>query len=146
MYNWSVNEKQFKKENPEGYKIWKLEQMINYGEPREKLDKKLVKKYWEKIKNRIDPHKRLLLEFLLWKKIPSSRQFKKKFLAAVIKEPYLLRNYYFTGGTVLSEFYLKHRISKDIDLFSEKEAHLPSIVKFVKKIAPKIGATGIREE
>jgi len=60
--------KQFKKEDPEGYKIWKLEQMINYGEPGEKLDKKLVKKYWEKIKNRIDPYYREYLEFLLWPK------------------------------------------------------------------------------
>lgn len=70
----------------------------------------------------------------------------KRFLEAVIKEPYILKNYYFTGGTVLSEFYLKHRLSKDIDLFSEKEVHLPSIVKFIKKAAPKLSATTIREE
>jgi len=70
----------------------------------------------------------------------------KRFLEAVVKEPYLLKNYYFTGGTVLSEFYLKHRLSKDIDLFSEKEVHLPSIVKFVKKVAPKLGALEIKEE
>jgi len=57
-----------------------------------------------------------------------------------------LKNYYFTGGTVLSEFYLKHRISKDIDLFSEKEVHLPSIAKFVKKVAPKISASETRYE
>ena len=31
MYNWSVDEKNFKKEDPQGYKIWKLEQLINYG-------------------------------------------------------------------------------------------------------------------
>ena len=29
MYNWSVDEKKFKKEDPEGYKIWKLEQGKN---------------------------------------------------------------------------------------------------------------------
>ena len=69
----------------------------------------------------------------------------KRFLEAVIKEPYLLKNY-FTGGTVLSEFYLTHRLSKDIDLFSEKEVHLPSIVKFVKKVASKLGAIEIKEE
>lgn len=66
MYNWSVDEKKFKKEDPEGYEIWRLEQMINYGEPGEKLDKNLVLKYWSKIRNRIDPSYRKYLEFLLW--------------------------------------------------------------------------------
>jgi len=68
MYNWSVDEKKFKKEDPEGYRIWKLEQTINYGEPGEKLSKKLIKKYWKKIKDRIDPGYREFLEFLLWSK------------------------------------------------------------------------------
>lgn len=68
MYNWSVDEKKFKKENPEGYKIWRLEQMINYGSAGEKLDKKLVIKYWPIIKDRIDPAYRSFLEFLLWPK------------------------------------------------------------------------------
>ena len=71
MYNWSVDEKKFKKEDPEGYKIWKLEQMINYGEPAEKISKRLVKKYWKKIKDRIDPYKKRLIEYLLWGKIYS---------------------------------------------------------------------------
>jgi len=79
MYNWSVDEKKFKREDPEGYKIWKLEQMINYGLGKEKLKEKEIKKFWLKIKDRLDPHKRLLLEFLLWKKVPSSHQFKKDF-------------------------------------------------------------------
>jgi len=65
----------------------------------------------------------------------------KRFLETVIKEPYILKNYYFTGGTALSEFYLKHRISRDIDLFSEKEVHLPSIAKFMKKAAKNLSAT-----
>lgn len=56
----------------------------------------------------------------------------KRFLGYLIKEPYLSKRYYWTGGTVLSEFYLKHRESYDIDLFTEnEEVHLPSIEKFV---------------
>ena len=55
----------------------------------------------------------------------------KDFLELVLKEPYLLKRFYWTGGTVLSEFYLKHRESEDIDLFSENQIHLPSINKFV---------------
>jgi hypothetical protein len=68
MYNWSVDEKKFKKEDPEGYQIWKLEQIINWGEPGEKINKKLIRKYWKKIKDRIDPLYREFLEFLLWPK------------------------------------------------------------------------------
>lgn len=70
----------------------------------------------------------------------------KRFLETVIKEPYLLKKYYLTGGTALSEFYLRHRLSKDIDLFSESEVHVSSIVKFVKKVSSKLKITKIREE
>ena len=68
----------------------------------------------------------------------------KDFLEIVLKEPYILKRFYWTGGTVLSEFYLKHRESEDIDLFSEEqEIHLPSINKFVKKVGDKLKAKEI---
>jgi len=70
MYNWSVDEKKFKKEDPEGYRIWKLEQMINYGLGGKKLDKKLVVKYWKKLF--IDEITKKYLEFLLWPQKPKS--------------------------------------------------------------------------
>lgn len=66
MYNWSVDEKKFKKENPKAYKIWKLQQMINYGLDGEKLDEKLVRKYWDKLF--MDEPTRKFLRFLLWPK------------------------------------------------------------------------------
>ena len=66
MYNWSTDEKQFKKADPKGYKIWKLEQMINWGLGGEKLDKRLLKKHWQKLF--LDPIKSAYLEFLLWPK------------------------------------------------------------------------------
>jgi hypothetical protein len=60
----------------------------------------------------------------------------QEFLELVLKEPFLTKRFYWTGGTVLSEFYLHHRESDDIDLFSEKqEIHLPSINKFVSLAA-----------
>jgi len=43
------------------------------------------------------------------------------FLDFVGKQPLLYENFYFSGGTALSEFYLHHRFSKDLDFFSEKE-------------------------
>lgn len=70
MYNWSVDEAQMKKVDPKGYEIWRLEQMINYGEPGEKLNERLVRKHWGIVKERIDPEYRAYLEFLLW---PSKR-------------------------------------------------------------------------
>jgi hypothetical protein len=68
MYNWSVDEKKFRKENPEDYRIWKLIQMINYNEPGEKISERLVRKYWKKIQNYLDPLYKQYLEFLLWPK------------------------------------------------------------------------------
>ncbi|MBU2578676.1 hypothetical protein KKA09_00970 [Patescibacteria group bacterium] len=66
MYNWSIDEKKFKKEDPENYKIWKLEQMINWGLAGEKINERLLRKYWEKLY--LDPDAKKFLEFLLWPK------------------------------------------------------------------------------
>ena len=65
----------------------------------------------------------------------------RKFLELVLKEQYLLKRYYWTGGTVLSEFYLHHRDSYDIDLFTgNEEIHLPSVSKFVSLVGRSLGA------
>lgn len=63
MYNWSVDEKQLKK-YPEKYKIWKLEQMINWGLGGEKLDEASLRQYWKKLF--MDKPTKDYLEFLLW--------------------------------------------------------------------------------
>lgn len=41
-------------------------------------------------------------------------------LDQISKNKYITDNFYFTGGTVLSEFYLHHRFSEDLDFFTEK--------------------------
>lgn len=66
MYNWNTDTKILQK-NPTQYAVWKLEQLINFGLDGEKLDAKLVKKYWNKLQ--IDPKKRSALAFLLWQKL-----------------------------------------------------------------------------
>lgn len=68
MYNWSVDEERFKKENPKEYKLWRLTQLINYGLDGEKLDREEVKRAWPKIKDRLDSDLKKYLEFLLWQK------------------------------------------------------------------------------
>lgn len=62
MYNWSVDEKQLKKDK-EKYFIWRLEQMVNFGLAEEKIDAKLLKKYWLKIN--IDPARRKFIGLLI---------------------------------------------------------------------------------
>ncbi|MFZ5365803.1 MAG: nucleotidyl transferase AbiEii/AbiGii toxin family protein [Patescibacteria group bacterium] len=71
------------------------------------------------------------------KTILSARQ--SDFLELVQKEPWLTKNFFLGGGTALSEFYLRHRQSEDLDFFSEKEIGERSIRAFLRKIAPKLG-------
>ena len=63
----------------------------------------------------------------------------KKILELFKQDQFLSANFYFTGGTVLSQFYLHHRLSEDFDLFSEKEVYLSSVAAFLTKIAPELG-------
>ena len=62
MYNWSVDIN-FLKKYPEKFKIWKLEQLINYGLGQEKIDKQSLSKNIEKLD--IDLQKKKYLKFLL---------------------------------------------------------------------------------
>ncbi len=56
------------------------------------------------------------------------------FLELVSKDKQITKHFYFTGGTALAEFYLQHRISEDIDLFTEKEEVNQTFVDtFLKK-------------
>lgn len=75
MYNWSVDEKAFRKVDPEGYKIWGIEQMINWGLGGEKLPEALVRQYWNKLF--LDPVKKNYLAFLLWSPKRKSPLLKK---------------------------------------------------------------------
>lgn len=63
-----------------------------------------------------------------------------EFLEFAIKEKEIIKRFYLTGGTALSAFYLNHRVSKDLDFFSEKEEVPPKIIEaFLKKISLKLG-------
>lgn len=64
MYNWGVDTKRLKS-NKQAYKKWRLEQLINFGLGKEKLNKQSLKKHWDSLV--IDPNKKNFLEFLLRK-------------------------------------------------------------------------------
>lgn len=63
MYNWSVDEKELKKDKRQ-YAIWKLEQMVNFGLDGKKISALLLKKHWNSIV--IDPARRKFLALLLY--------------------------------------------------------------------------------
>lgn len=71
MLNWNTDEERFKKEDPEGYRLWRLTQLINYGLDGEKLDRNEVKQAWPKIKENIDPYIARFMEYLLWGRLYS---------------------------------------------------------------------------
>lgn len=49
------------------------------------------------------------------------------------------QNFYFTGGTALSVFYLHHRLSEDLDFFIEKDFDNQDIFPFIDRISKNIG-------
>jgi predicted nucleotidyltransferase component of viral defense system len=57
----------------------------------------------------------------------------RQFLNLISKEKYFSQKFYLTGGTALSEFYLRHRISEDLDFFCEnEEVNSIYIARFIK--------------
>jgi len=62
MKNWSVDTN-FLSKFPRKYAIWRLEQLINYGLGKNKLNKVKLKNNLSKLN--IDPQKRKYLEFIL---------------------------------------------------------------------------------
>jgi hypothetical protein len=71
------------------------------------------------------------------KAILTPKQF--KFLELAAKDRQITKKFYLTGGTALSEFYLRHRLSEDLDLFSEEEVKPKAVEAFLQKISPNIG-------
>lgn len=61
----------------------------------------------------------------------------KNILDIISKDKMLCDNFYLTGGTALAEFHLHHRLSEDLDFFSEKEFDPQAISVFWGKIKNK---------
>lgn len=58
----------------------------------------------------------------------------KNILEIIGRDKQVGKNFYLTGGTALAEFYLHHRLSDDLDFFSENEFEPQDISIFLKKI------------
>ena len=61
----------------------------------------------------------------------------KNILEIISKDKLICDNFYLTGGTALAEFYLHHRLSEDLDFFSENEFEPQAISVFLEKIKNK---------
>src|SRR3989304_4621433 len=62
-----------------------------------------------------------------------------RFLESASKDDFLKKSFYLTGGTALAGFYLHHRLSEDLDFFSEQEFDPQSISVLLKKIQIAVG-------
>lgn len=56
----------------------------------------------------------------------------------LFKRTSLSQVFYLSGGTALSEFYLHHRKSEDLDFFTQKELDLEELKKFINLVSKKI--------
>ena len=59
-------------------------------------------------------------------------------LESLAQEKYITETFFLSGGTALSAFYFKHRISEDFDLFSEKVYEAKKVAIWVQKAAKNL--------
>lgn len=57
-----------------------------------------------------------------------------------------LQMFYLSGGTALSAFYLRHRLSDDLDFFTQEPVRLVEVLSAIEEIRKAIGAKGVRAD
>ncbi len=65
----------------------------------------------------------------------------KAFVHLVSQNEYLAKRFYFTGGTALSEYYLHHRYSDDLDFFSEQNIETDVLFPLLTDWSKELGCT-----
>lgn len=70
----------------------------------------------------------------------------KRVLELLATEPSITGKFYLTGGTALAEYYLHHRLSEDLDFFSENDVEPEAITVILKKIQKPTGITSFSFE
>lgn len=74
------------------------------------------------------------------------RDNQRRLLALLGEEAGICRTFYLSGGTALAEFYLQHRLSEDLDFFSEEEFEPEGVSSVLKKIKDAAGIIRVRYE
>ncbi len=67
-------------------------------------------------------------------------------LTLLSSEKSISDSFYLSGGTALAEFYLQHRLSEDLDFFSEQEFDPISVSSIFKKLKDKAGIVEVSFE
>ena len=67
-------------------------------------------------------------------------------LSALAHEKDITSSFYLSGGTALAEFYLHHRLSEDLDFFSEEEVDSAGLSALIKKVSAGTGITEVTFE
>lgn len=67
-------------------------------------------------------------------------QIQKDFISLFSKTA-LKEHFFFTGGTALSAFYLHHRISEDLDFFTEEEGQIPMALPILQEVTGRLKAS-----
>lgn len=70
----------------------------------------------------------------------------KQFLHVICGESYFLNNFYLSGGTALSSWYLNHRESYDLDFFTDHPFHYDKIIRWIRQNEQTLGYTSVRFE
>lgn len=63
----------------------------------------------------------------------------KVILDGIKKDDFIFSNFYFTGGTALSEYYLHHRLSEDLDFFTERDFDHKLIFSLITNLSNRYG-------
>jgi len=63
----------------------------------------------------------------------------KLFLNFISGEKTIYNSFYLTGGTALSEFYLQHRYSEDLDFFTEEEFEIKDVTLMLQSKRKRFG-------
>ena len=66
-------------------------------------------------------------------------KFQEKLLREISVTP-IKDNFFLTGGTALSAFYLRHRFSEDLDFFTQIPAGVVAAVPVLRKVAGRLSA------
>lgn len=65
--------------------------------------------------------------------------FQQEIFETLAKDKFICDNYRFVGGTALSEFYLHHRLSDDLDFFTLKDINLDLLRDHLANLLQKKG-------
>ena len=70
----------------------------------------------------------------------------ERLLSAITAEQHITSHFYLSGGTALAEYYLHHRLSEDLDFFSEEEIDIEGLSALIKRVSTKLGVIEVTFE